>query len=309
MPDPERGIVRLAAIPPFDFELSAHIFSEGDRQIRAFDSGRFWQVLRAGDSLVHVSIISEGTTDRPVVAAELSSIEDLWKEERASTVDQVRSMFNLGLDLRPFYEEASHDPVLSELTVRLRGLKPPRTPSVYEALVDSVIEQQISLAVARTLQNRMVRKFGDRLDIDGASYFTFPSPQELAHLPVEELRAIGVSGKKAEYIRDVSRMVTEGSLDLEGLKGREETESIVDELTSIRGIGRWTAELVIMRGMGRFEVIPADDLGVRRIVSHFYFGGKNTSGKDVRSLAEGWGPRRGMASYYLIVAERLGLQP
>jgi DNA-3-methyladenine glycosylase II len=309
MPGANRAIERLRPVPPYDFGLSAHIFSEGDRQIRAFNSGRFWQLLRTGDSLVHISIASESATDNPLLAMELSSVDELGKDQKTSITGQVRSMLNLDLDLGPFYELAITDPILSDLTVRLRGLKPPRTPSVYEALIDSIIEQQISLTMARILQNRLVRRFGDTLEIDGTSYFIFPSPQKLAYLPAQELREVGVSWKKAEYIRDVSRMTVEGALDLEGLKGREETESIIDELTSVRGIGRWTAELVIIRGMGRFEVIPADDLGIRRIVSHYYFDDGKVSVEDIRSLAEGWGGWRGMASYYLIVAERLGVQP
>jgi DNA-3-methyladenine glycosylase II len=299
---------RIRPMSPYDFELSAHIFSEGDHQIRAFDSGRFWQLLRTGDSLVHVSIASGGTAESPLLAVEMMSTEELGKEDKASIIGQVRAMLSLDLDIMPFYEQVSADPVLMKLAVSLRGLKPPKTPSVFEALIDSIIEQQISLNVAHTLQNRLVRKFGRSLEFDGMTFFKFPSPEELAHLTADDLRAIGISWRKAEYVRDVSKMIVEGSLDLESLEVKVETEGILDELTSIRGIGRWTAELVIIRGMGRFDVIPADDLGIRRIVSHFYFGDRKVDAEEVRSLAEGWGIWRGMASYYLIVAERLGIQ-
>ena len=115
------------------------------------------------------------------------------------------SLFNLDLDLSPFITAVKDDPVMSAIAHHLRGLKPPRTMTVFEALVDSIIEQQISLAAAHSIEKRVTRTFGDTLEWEGREYYAFPSPGRLADASPEELRACGLSLKKAEYIIGIAR--------------------------------------------------------------------------------------------------------
>ena len=100
-----------------------------------------------------------------------------------------------------------------------------------------------------------------------------------------------------------------GKIDLESFGGGSKAENVIEELTKLRGIGHWTAELVMIRGMGRFDAIPADDLGIRRVISLFYFDNKVTSANQVRQLATKWGKWRGLASFYLMMAERFSVDP
>jgi DNA-3-methyladenine glycosylase II len=153
------------------------------------------------------------------------------------------------------------------LTRELWGLKNPTTPTVFEALVDSIVEQQISLKVANSLENRIIKKFGAALDLEGAIYFAYPTPQQLTSVSIEEFRQCGLSFRKGEYIKGASTLIAEGKLNLEELKNYESSEQIIRELDKIRGIGVWTAELTIVRGMQRLEALPADDLGLKRVIS------------------------------------------
>jgi DNA-3-methyladenine glycosylase II len=114
--------------------------------------------------------------------------------------------------------------------------------------------------------------------------------------------------RKAEYIKEISKLVTDGKVNLERFKGYEDAKEVVDELDKMRGVGVWTAELTMIRGMQRFDAIPADDLGVRRCVSHYYCNDNDMSGEEVRKIAERWGRWKGLACFYLIVAERLGIE-
>jgi len=198
---------------------------------------------------------------------------------------------------------------MSALARRFRGLKPPRTPTVFEALVDSVAEQQISLVAARSIEQRLIRAFGDTLEGEGVVYFAFPTPARLAGAPVDALRACGLSGRKAEYISGTARMVRDGSLDLEHHGPEEDTRAIVDDLTGIRGIGTWTAELAVLRGLSRLDAIPADDLGIRRAISGFYSRETRIDTAEARRIAAGWGPWKGLAAFYLLVAGWLGIRP
>ena len=102
-------------------------------------------------------------------------------------------------------------------------------------------------------------------------------------------------------------MIANGKLDVEGFKDYSDVQKIISELDKIRGIGIWTAELTTIRGMQKQEIIPADDLGLRRVISHYYFGDRKISGQEARRIAEKWGKWKGLASFYLIVAGSLGI--
>jgi DNA-3-methyladenine glycosylase II len=295
----------LKPIPPFDFDLSATIFSDGDKQIRKYEKGKYWQVIRTNDKLILVAIRSVGTVDEPKLSVELKSKEEILPNDKEKAKEIIYFLLNLKLDLNPFFEDVRNDKVMSALVRKLRGLKSPTTATVFEALIDSIVEQQISLNVAHSLAKKLIKTFGDTLEIANEVYYAFPTPQKLASATIEQLRQCGLSAKKAEYIKEISKLVSDRKLDLEKFKEYEDLEEIINELDKIRGIGIWTAELTMVRGMQKFEAIPADDLGVRRCISHYYFGGSKISAEEARHIAEKWGNWKGLASFYLIMAERL----
>lgn len=298
--------LKIKPLPPFDLDLSASLFLKGDWRIRRYEAGAYWQVVRLDGQLALVTVRSIGTVDDPVLFVKLEPDEGLSKADGMVADAMVRRIFNLDLDLRPFYEAVKGDRVMSYLTKALRGLRSPSTTSVFEALIDSIIEQQISLRAAWSLQRRLTEAFGDALTVVDKTYFAFPRPEQLAGATIEQLRSCGLSQRKAEYVRDVSRMVVDG-LDLEGLKALAD-EKIIEELSRIRGVGVWTAELTMVRGMQKFDAIPADDLGLRRAIAHYYYDDQKISGAEARRTAEQWKGWRGLASFYIIMGERHGIE-
>jgi DNA-3-methyladenine glycosylase II len=296
----------ITPTPPFDFDLSARIFSDGDAQIHRYENGKYWQVIRVNGKLILVTMTSSGTVDRPMLSVDLKSSKDISGKERKIAREVVVSLFNMDFDLAPFYESIKNDRTMYGVTQKLRGLRSPTTPTVFEALVSSIIEQQISLNVAHSIETRAVKTFGDVLRLDGA-YYSFPTPQKMASTTLEKIRKCGLSSKKAEYIRDVSKLIVDGELNLDKFKNYEDMNEIISELCEIRGIGVWTAELTMVRGMQRLEAIPADDLGLKRCISHYYCGDRKISGEEARRIADKWGKWKGLASFYLIMAETLGL--
>jgi DNA-3-methyladenine glycosylase II len=295
----------LTSVPPFDFDLSVTIFSDGDRSIRKYQDGKFWQVFRLDDSLILVTIEAVGTIEDPKISVELRSDQKVSEAIKEKAKQTVSAMLNLDLDLKPFYEQAKKDEVLANIVHRLRGLKIPTTPTVFEALIDSVTEQQISLTVAHVLETKLIKAFGKTIRLDGDVYYAYPTPRELASAKPEQLRRCGLSGKKAEYVNEISKMIGDGKLDLEGFKCYDDVQKIISELDKIRGIGVWTAELTMARGMRKLDVVPADDLGLRRIISHHYCGDNKISGTEARKIAEKWGKWKGLAAFYLIIADVL----
>jgi DNA-3-methyladenine glycosylase II len=293
----------IAALPPFRFGLSAEIFASGDRQIRNYEDGRFWQVIRVNGKLMLATVESADTAEKPVVSVELKSNSTVTEEDKKIAEKIIITLFGLDFDLKPFYEEVKSNEKMARLTQKLWGLKSPTTPTVFEALVDSIVEQQISLKVANGIERRLVKKFGDALNLDGGIYYAYPTPQRLASTSEEELRQCGLSLRKAEYIKEVSALITEGKINLEKLKDYASAEQIIKELDEIRGVGVWTAELTMLRGMQRLEALPADDLGLRRVISHYYCDGKAIASAEARQIAKSWGKWKGLAAYYLVVAD------
>ncbi len=299
---------RLNPVSPYDFDLSAAIFSSGDKQIRRYENGQFWQVIRLDSKLMLATVRSIGTVDAPELTFTLASTRRLNKDEQSEAGAFMYKLLNLGLDLKSFYKGVKHDAVLRRLTENLKGLRFMTTGSLFEALVYAICEQQISLVVARSIETKIIKAFGDTLRIGSDTYYAFPTPQALSEAPIQQLRACGLSQKKAEYVRDISRMVAREELDLDKFGSYKHSDEIIEELRKIRGIGLWTAEYVLIRGMSRLEALPADDLGIRRSISHYYFHDEKITAEQARRMGENWGPWRGLASFYLLSAQRLGIE-
>ena len=296
----------LSPRPPFDFDLSCRIFDGGEGLVQTYSGGIFQRLLKVDRRLLLVSIRSLGTVSRPQIAVEVLPGR-LSAAQKKKIESSIASIFNFDLDLNRFYREIRGDPVMTKVTRNLHGLRSPTTTGPYEALVSSIIEQQISLKAAWSMQRRMIRAYGDSVVIRGRTYYAFPIPEKLAALSVDDLEKCGLSGRKSEYVIGVSRMILAGELDLEGMMRLPSTE-IIERMMKIRGIGRWTAEMTMIRGMHKPDALPADDLGLRRLISHYYNEDRMLSGDEVRSLAARWGKWKGIAAYYLIVASISGLE-
>ena len=293
----------IKAQSPYDFDLSCLVFSDGDDQIRKYADGRFWQVLRVNDKLIQVTVESVGNVLKPVLSVELKSNDHISDDDKLSTERMISNIFNTDFDLDSFYQQVKDDKVLSKLSKELFGLKTPTTPTVFEALVDSIVEQQISLKAAHSIEGRIIKTFGSKTVVDGQIYFAFPKPEQINNAPSHELRECGLTLRKAEYIKDISKLMVTGKLDLEKFKRYKSIDDIIDELSEIRGIGKWTAELTIIRGLNGLDSFPADDIGIRRVISHYYCHDQKISADKAREIAKRWGKWKGLASYYLIIGE------
>jgi DNA-3-methyladenine glycosylase II len=298
---------QVKAVAPFNFDLTAQIFRTGDRQIRTFCGGLFSQVLKLDGQLTLVQIASVGNVDEPKLRVVLKANSPLTSTDKREAEEAVRFIFNLDFDLCSFYREIKDDQVMNRIAKQLYGLKNPTTPTVFESLVDSIVEQQISIKVAIGLEEKLIKKFGDHLEVEGEICFGFPTPQAFAAASVDQIQQVGLSRRKAEYIREAAELIVAGKLDLEHLKDLEDSQEIIRKLDAVRGIGVWTAELTMLRGMQRLDAFPADDLGIRRVISTYYCGGRPIKAAEALEIAKAWGPCKGLGAFYLIIAELRGI--
>lgn len=211
----------------------------------------------------------------------------------------VASVVNADMDLAPFYALAGEHGLLGPLIVEFRGLKPLRPAGLFDMLVMAVTEQQISLLAAQHIQSKLVKRFG--AEIEGLP--VFPSAQALAGAPLDALTQCGLSRRKAEYIRGVAQLVAGGILHLETLQYATNDE-VREIVSGIRGFGRWSADYLLIRGLGRVDVVPFDDVGVRRVVGNALGGGRMLTPAELEQTLAPFAPYRGLATYYLLAASR-----
>jgi DNA-3-methyladenine glycosylase II len=204
------------------------------------------------------------------------------------------------LDLGPFYRITVNHPILGPVAMRFQGMKPIRPATLFEMAVDAVIEQQISLIAARRIRARLVERFGERT----SNLWIFPEPETLARAAIEELRACGLSGRKAEYINGLAGRVADGSFDLDALKGMSDDE-VRSVIEGIRGFGRWSADYILIRGLGRPDAASAGDLAVRTIIGKYLGDGSRMTAEQVEQALMPFVPYRGIAVFYLLVYHRL----
>lgn len=299
----------LRPSPPFDFDHSAAIFAGGEPDIRIYRDGVFRHALAIDGVPVLAEVTSPGRTERPVLTVTLRSDRPVPGRIQKEAVSVISRIFSIADDPVPFYRAMQDDPVMADLTRRLRGLRAPSTPTAFEALADSVIEQQISLAAAHSIEYRLIRELGQKLVLGNGTFFCYPTPASLAGTSDAGFRSLGLTVRKGEYLRGIAEQILAGDLDPESFRAYTDTESIIEEMVNLRGVGRWTAELTILRGLHRADAFPADDVGVRRFISQYYLGGHKISSRDARVFAERWGAWKGFAAYYLEVADLLKIRP
>lgn len=157
----------------------------------------------------------------------------------------------------------------------------------FAMLVNSILSQQISVSAARTIRTRFLELMGDR---------SFKA-ESIVKLDLEQMRTAGVSRQKAGYILDLSAKAVDGTLNFRGY-GRLSNDEIIDNLTQVKGIGVWTAQMFLMFSMGRLDVFPADDLGLQNAMKRIYGLEADCHKNELLEIAELWSPYETVASWY-----------
>ena len=292
---------------PFDFAATARFLRFTEREaVDTFAEGRYRRALHLGERLHLLNVASKGTTARPQLTVTLERGGRATVREKEEALARVRQIFSTEHDLKKFRARVANDPLMSQLEAAHRGLHIARWPSVFEALVISILSQQISTVVAMTLKRRVVEKYGERLESGGETFLAFPRAEVLAEAAPQELRALGLSGSKVAAVTELAQKARDGELD-ESVLERDDNEALIARLTKLRGIGRWTAEWALMLHFGRTDVFPAGDLALRGFVVKYYNDRRTMPEREIRSLADSlWGEWASYAAVYFLAGMRAG---
>jgi DNA-3-methyladenine glycosylase II len=206
--------------------------------------------------------------------------------------------WGLGDDLARCYAALGEDASLAPVLARYRGMRLFRAPDLYEALLVAILGQQISVRAANACRRRLVDALGAHLEVSGVRYATYPEPERLLAASVEELRALGTGRQKARYLHALAQAALAGKLRQVHFDHLPDEEAVA-LLCEIPGVGRWTAAVALLRGLGRLDAFPAGDLGLQLAAQRVLGLGQRPSEGELRSVAERWRPWRGYAALYL----------
>jgi DNA-3-methyladenine glycosylase II len=262
-----------------------------------FVDGEYRRVLELGEQLILYGVREEGRPAKPALRVRVLAGQDDDRAQRAVAGD-VERQFSTDLDLHPFYALAEADPVLRQLIARFRGMRVPQAPGVFEILISAIIEQQVNLSFAHKVKKALIDTYGRWVDFAGRRYCAFPEPAALAITTPRELLGLQVSGPKARYIITISRLALDGTLDLENLRQLEPAVAH-EKLLELKGVGHWTAQYVGLRALGHLDCLPAADVGLQKVIQHFYGLRKRPTPDRVQKMARTWQGWRSYATFYL----------
>ncbi|MGN7470748.1 DNA-3-methyladenine glycosylase family protein [Brevibacillus sp. SAFN-007a] len=285
--------------PPYSFErLLQRLKTHPDPQLEIQpENSLLRRVFRVGTRPVLTRIQFVGDLENPSLKIETSAA--LSATEQRELERTIRHVFSADLDLLPIYEQMGEEPELAVLVERFRGLRLMHDSDLFQAMVKTIIGQQINLTFAANLTQRLLALAGEEVaDERGVKFLAFPTAEAVARLSTEELRPLQFSQRKAEYIIDYARAVVNGKVDLERLWAMED-EEVIAHLTALRGIGRWTVECLLMFGMGRPDLLPAADIGLRNGIALVYRMDTKPDEQEIRRIGARWAPWRSICSLYI----------
>ncbi|MFW9807192.1 MAG: DNA-3-methyladenine glycosylase family protein [Candidatus Thorarchaeota archaeon] len=216
----------------------------------------------------------------------------------------IQRTLNLRFDLSDALSQMKDDPIISHLVHQVAGIRPYMSPTPYEALIKTIIQQQISYRSANLFTKRMVLGLTDPVYFENQNWYHFPDAKTITTTGVDGLREFGF-GYKVDYIHRAAFLVDNGEIDLDSLVGIPYKE-VYAALKPIHGIGDWTIRVLSLAGLGNFSVFAYNDLVIQRILGQLYNNSKRMNAKEVQNLAQKWGDSGSIVLYLLMCAEVLG---
>lgn len=273
--------------PPLDIDASLALFRRtGDDLIDRWDGVRLVRTIAVDGRHVAYCCEAVGSVDRPGFRVEPVALSHV----AASTF----------FPAPPSWPDLlARDPVLNELDQRFPGVRQPRQYDLFGALVRCISAQQVNLRWAVTTRRRLAESFGRRHTVDGYVVYSL-DPRRIAEVKPQEIRALQFTTKKAEFIVAVARAMADHGLSLAELEALPD-DDVVHRLTAIHGLGRWSAEWILARTLGRPTVV-AGDLGVRKAVGLAYLNDPLPPEAAVRRATEHWEGSAGVAQALLLHA-------
>ena len=249
------------------------------------------------DAPVELAVIQVGSMDSPRLRVDVAGSTSSASHKLLYQV--LIRVLGLDIDLAPFYGIAAQDSRLNDLAVRFRGMRPPRFPTIFEALVNGVACQKFGLEAGLTLLNRVVATYGRAPESRLGAGKAFPQPCGLARATVESLRTLGFSRSKGAAIIAIACAVERQDIGMDHFN--LDDEALQARLDQLRGVGRWTAEYVLLRGYGRLNVFPGDGIGARNGLQRWLALKESLDYEGIKKILRRYQPYAGLVYLHLLL--------
>jgi DNA-3-methyladenine glycosylase II len=291
----------LRPVPPFSLELTAWALRRRpNNEVDRWDGTNYSRILVIDRNAVKVSLYQEGGLFKPILHAKVVGANSDLPTIKSKISSIMGKMFSIKNDLKEFYLMAGGDKKLKPLAERFEGMKPPRFPTIFEALINAFSCQQVSLDLGIILLNRLSSAHGVVFREGSDVFHAFPRPEDLVVLSTQDLRKLGFSRNKGNAIIELSERVIAKQLEIESIEKMSDSE-IIEYLSRIRGVGRWSSEYTLLRGLGRINMFPGDDVGAQKNLQ-VYMGLRERPDYDkIKSIALRWQPYAGFVYFHFLL--------
>ena len=290
--------ITLPVVEPYRLDLVVWVLRRRDKNlIDRWDGRAYARVLVVDERAVNVTVTQPNPHSLRIL---MQADGQITPGQQAVIHEIVTKMLGSSIDLSPLYELVSHDDILAPLAGRFRGMKPPRFPSVFEALVNAIACQQVSLESGLAMLNRLTERYGPQFHDGPQLLFAFPRPEDLIDAAEGDLKLLGFSYQKARAIKQLAYSVLSGQVDPQALESAGD-EQAMDDLQKLHGIGRWSAEYALLRGLGRLKVFPGDDIGGQNNIRKLYHLDDRPDYGRIRALMAAWQPYAGLVYFHLLL--------
>ena len=289
----------LYPTPPYRFDYLLAI-ARLHTSVDVIEAGIYRRALAIGAGRALVRVAAHGPVDAPTLDVHLEA--SVGPVEPAEALARVGVLLAVADDrLTPFCAMARADPDLWRVVEPLAGLRHIRSPDLFEALMVTIIEQQIALALAQRAERWLIASYGEAMRHAGRAYHLFPTAARLAALSPDDLRPMKITMRRAGVLLDIARAVDSGTLDLAAVAALPAPEAH-RALVKLRGVGPWTAAWALIRATGYYHYMGTGDVALRSAVNHFFYGetGRATPARTDAALLR-YGEYAGAAAFFTLM--------
>lgn len=302
----------LEPTPPFRLDFTAWALRrQPDNLVDGWDGRTYRRVLVLKGGPVQAAVTQIAPCESPRIRVTVTGSR-LTRDLKPAVTAELERLLGIRADLTGFYRFAAQDARLAPLVQRFRGLKPPQFQTLFESLANAIACQQVTLVLGIRLLSRLAETYGVPPQLADSPGHAFPTPASLARRRATSLRRIGFSRQKARaLIEAAGAVMADRHLDRAALETLDDAAA-VQRLCELRGVGRWTAEYVLLRGLGRVHVFPGDDVGARNHLQQWLGLKKPPDYDGVRRILSAWSPYGGLVYFHLLLkrlAEKWLLAP
>lgn len=286
----------LYPVLPFRLDYTVWALRRRSKNIiDLWDEERYTRLFFIENQLIKVSV--EQKNKKEILVSTNKKINQKTQIELTRLLEM---MLGLNRKLQGFYRIAKQDAHLAPLMTQFKGLKPPRFPSIFETLVNAISCQQLSLDAGLQIQNLFAQHVGKKMSDHDGTYYTFPIPKDVAKCSVAELRKLGFSTNKCKTLIDLASRIVADETVFDNLENKS-NDDIVKYLCQFKGIGRWSAEYVLLRGLGKIDMFPGDDVGAKKNLQLLLNIKRKLDYQKISEITKKWYPYAGFIYFHLLL--------